>query len=116
MRRGPVTPFHGIYDDPGQHDGIALFEVWLIDTGKFVVIADLLPEFRNDRRWMRVMRLRRSLRMFLPRTEIERLPGLETVFSVANRGFEIRDTITRWYAGSGTALMRQWQELSLIHI
>lgn len=80
--------------DAMQGDTV-LHEVWLMDTGHFVVLRDVPPEYRNGRGWVRLMRQRRTLRMFLPESEIAKLPAIETTFHVAKRGFEIRDLIDR---------------------
>jgi hypothetical protein len=94
-----VAAFNNVYGATGAVT--ELFEVWLIDTGKFIVLRDELPEFTGDWRWMRILRQRRALRMFLPEIEIAKLPAIETVFSVANRGFEMRDTLERWEKAAG---------------
>jgi hypothetical protein len=82
-----------------------LFEVWLLDTGRFLVLRDVPEAYRAGQGWVRRMRQRRVLRMFLPESEIARLPAIETTFEVAKRGFEIKDAIGRWRQRAGDALL-----------
>lgn len=76
-------------------------EVWLLDSGQFLVCTDVHPSWRSDWRWLRRMRQRRVLRMYVPLGEVEKLPQIEVAFSAAKRGFEIRDVVAK---GSRDAL------------
>lgn len=75
--------------------GTDLVEVWLLDTGRFLILRDVPEAYRSGHGWVRRMRQRRVLRMYLPQSELARLPAIETTFEVAKRGFEIRDAIER---------------------
>jgi hypothetical protein len=79
----------------------AVTEVWLLDTGKLLVVDDLHPAWRQSVGFMMRMRQRRKIRFFVPVDEVSKLGDLETMFSIANRGFEIRHAV-----GS----MRRWSD------
>jgi hypothetical protein len=70
-------------------------EVWLLDTGEWLVWDDVHPAWKASLAWRRAMRLRRSLRMFVPLSEIPKLRGIQSAFSVAKRGYEIVDALGR---------------------
>lgn len=80
---------------PPVFDDEITTEVWLLDSGTFLVLEDVHPSWRSDWRWLRRMRQRRALRMYVPVGEIEKLPQIEAAFSAAKRGFEIRDVVAK---------------------
>lgn len=72
-----------------------LFEVWLIDTGCFLVLRDIPDAWKSDDRWVKRMTARRVLRMFVPESDLSRLSRVSGSFAVTRGYFELVDAIRR---------------------